>query len=407
MSSSGHIRLALGLVIFVIALGAVRAQNPSNIFDTVERTIARKEPGWTLFNRSPNPDPQYRVTMHQWVQSQREINIWMTEQQSVEDAARVFYEIANPGRSFTQLPIGDKCYVISSSASGMTLLMHKGNLVAKMTTYDSISGPKAPQDDLLRFAQHIAAAVPSVLTTQLTSPVEVAGPAENHYRQGIDYLKAGDKRKATDAFREAIRLRPEWAEPHYQLGAIYYDNGEYKAAANAFEEVIRLQPEFFDALIALGKTYQHLGLHNRAVAVLQKATLMRADNIDARTAMGTALILAGQPQEAIAVLREAARLGPESALIYATLGEAYRLSGEFDEALTALEQALRLNPEDPMVHYNLGLTYLARGDRLQAQQEYEILSRLNSDLADALLRKIRYQWRLRIGWRPGERRSVD
>jgi Flp pilus assembly protein TadD len=64
------------------------------------------------------------------------------------------------------------------------------------------------------------------------------------------------------------------------------------------------------------------------------------------------------------------------------------LSGNFDEALIALQQALRLTPDDPLTHYNLGLTYLARNDRSQAQAEYEILKRLHSDLADALLREI-------------------
>src|SRR5688572_26649878 len=220
MSTFRKIWLAVVSLMVVITCDPARAQQPSNVFDNVERTIARNESGWTV-NNWPNPDPQYRVTMQQWLQTGKEINIWMIEEKSVEDAARVFYEIANPGRSFAQLPIGDKCYVLVSSPSGMTLLMRKGNLVAKMTTFDSVSGPSAPHDDLLRFAQHIAAAVPSLSTT-VTSSLEGGGLAESHYRQGVDYLKAGDKPKAIEAFREAIRLRPEWAEAHYQLGTVYY-----------------------------------------------------------------------------------------------------------------------------------------------------------------------------------------
>jgi tetratricopeptide (TPR) repeat protein len=421
MNTFGHIRVALVLIMVLIAPGLVGAQHRSVIFDNVERTITGKEPGWIL-NKQPNPDPQYRVTMHQWVRSGNEINIWMIDEQSVEAAARVFYEMATSGRAYPQLPIGDKCYVLTSSASGMTLLMRKGNLVARMSSYDSLSGPSAPHDDLLRFANHIAAAVPSGPVT-LTNSREHTSSAESHYREGVDYLKAGDKTKAIEAFREAIRLRPEWTDAHYQLGLVYYETGEYKAAAKAFEEALRLQPEFFDALIALGKTYQHLALHVRAVEVLQQAVLMRADNIDARTALGTALILAAQPKDAVAVLREAARLAPESALIYASLGQAYRLSGNFDEALIALQQALRLSPDDPLTHYNLGLTYtelglqgdalkaykraialkadyaeahynlgllyVAIGERSFAQAEYETLKRLNSNFADALLQRIR------------------
>ena len=375
----------LGALFLCFASFCAVAQESDPLFLKIELAIKQDEPQWTLMNRWVGP--QGRSAGLRWKLDQHEIGAWIIFERSVDEAI-IFFEDDGLGALPNKTPrrnlnIADGSYLCQAGPH-TTIVMRKGNLLIRLGS--ELAGPEL----LSRFAIHIGAALNQPSATA-SNANEVTRPAESSYRQGIDYLKAGDKTKATDAFREAIRLRPEWAEPHYQLGTIYYDNGEYKAAANAFEEVIRLQPEFFDALIALGKTYQHLGLHNRAVEVLQKATLMRADNIDARTAMGAALILAGQPQEAIAVLREAARLGPESALIYATLGEAYRLSGKFDEALIALEQALRLNPENPMVHYNLGLTYLARGDRIQAQQEYEILSRLNSDLADALLREIKHE----------------
>jgi tetratricopeptide (TPR) repeat protein len=406
-----------GFLILCIASLCAVAQQSDPVFLKIELAIRQDEPQWTLMNRWSGP--QGRSAGLRWKSDQHEIFAWIITERTVDEAIR-FFEDDGLGTLPNKTPrrtlnIGDGAY-LRQAGPHTIIVLRKGNLLVRL-------GSESSGAELLsRFASHIGAALDESSVTA-SNAKEVTGSAEGHYRQGVDYLKAGDKTKATEAFREAVRLRPEWAAAHYQLGMVYYETGEYKAAANAFEEAIRLQPEFFDALSALGKTYQHLGLHVRAVEVLQKAVLLRADNIDARTALGTALILAAQPQEAVAVLREAARLGPESALIYTSLGQAYRLSGKFDEALIALEQALRLSPEDAAAHkylaltytdlgrqrdalaaykraialkadyaeahYNLGLLYVAIGERSQAQAEYEVLKRLRSDLADALLRRIR------------------
>jgi tetratricopeptide (TPR) repeat protein len=376
------VRSIIAFLILSIASLCAAAQHSDPIFRKIELAIRQDEPAWTLMNRWVSPQGQ--TAGLRWKLDQHEIFAWIIIERSVDEAIK-FYEDDGLGALPNKTPrhilnIGDGAY-LRRAGPHTTIVLRKSELLVRLGSESC--GPEL----LTRFATRIGEAI-NGLSLPASDAEESAGSAESHYREGVDYLKTGDKTKAIEAFREAIRLRPEWTDAHYQLGLVYYETGEYKAAAKAFEEALRLQPEFFDALIALGKTYQHLALHVRAVEVLQQAVLMRADNIDARTALGTALILAAQPKDAVAVLREAARLAPESALIYASLGQAYRLSGNFDEALIALQQALRLSPDDPLTHYNLGLTYLARNDRSQAQAEYEILKRLHSDLADALLREI-------------------
>ena len=372
----------LGFGVFCFASFCAVAQQSDPLFLKIEHTIRQQEPQWTLMNRWLGPQGKSAGLL--WKMDQHEIFALIITQRSIDEAVKVFEDDglgALPNKTPRRnLNIGDGAY-LRQAGQHAAIVIRKDNLLVRLGSESS--GPEL----LSRFAAHIGAALREEPVTT-ASPKEATGSAEDHYRQGVDHLKAGDKTKAIEAFREAIRLRPEWAEAHYQLGTILYETGEYKAAASAFEEAIRLQPEFFDILIALGKTYQHLGQHSRAVEVLQKAVLMRADNIDARSALGAALILAGQPQEAIAVLSEAARLSPQSALIHASLGQAYRLTGKFDQALIALEQALRLNPEDAVVHYNLGLTYVAQGERSKAQAEYNLIKRLDSELAEALLREI-------------------
>src|SRR4030095_2978357 len=415
-------RTALSLVVFLIVSVVAVGQTRSTLFENIELSIAQREPEWVLMEKWPNPNPEYRVITYQWVEraetkERKAILAWMMEERSAEDAARMFYEISQTAtqNSFQQVQIGDKCYV-SSSPQGVNILLRKATLVVKLTTFGAVSGPIAPDDVVIRFAQHIASAVPSAPMFTSSSPGGEK-PAKSHiekaelafkerryqdaveefrkaieldrestdayYGLGLAYLKTGERIKAIEAFREAIRLRPEWAEAHNQLGLTYYEAGEYKTAASAFEEATRLKPDFFDALVALGNTYQHSGLYARAVEVLEKAVLLRPENIDAKMALGRALILAARPEDAVTVLKDAVRLSPNSALVYSILGQAYRLTGKYEEALTALDQALRINADDPVAYNYLGLTY----ENLERQQEaiaaYRRAITLKADYAEA------------------------
>lgn len=278
---------ALALMVFLVSPLLVKAQHTLSLFDRIERTVAQSEPQWILVDKSPNPNPQFRVIIFRWQLDTNEIMVWMIELPTSEDAAREFYNLASPssGRPLQQCAIGDKCYIWGPSGD---LFFRKANLVVKVMAGDPFhpaAGPKL--NTMTRFAQSIASGVPADPMRLISAPTErkdarmhreIAAKAlregryqeaieeyqkaieldpdsaELHHALGIAYLKLGDRTKATDAFKEAIRLKPGWAEAHYDLGRADYELGEYESAATSFEEAIRLKPDFFEAFIALGKT---------------------------------------------------------------------------------------------------------------------------------------------------------
>jgi Flp pilus assembly protein TadD len=70
------------------------------------------------------------------------------------------------------------------------------------------------------------------------------------------------------------------------------------------------------------------------------------------------------------------------------LGLTYESLERKAEALAAYKQAIVLKADYAEAHYNLALLYLSLGDRNKVQEEYNILKSFNSQLADALLRKM-------------------
>ena len=60
------------------------------------------------------------------------------------------------------------------------------------------------------------------------------------------WLRQEKIEEAIAAFREAIRLKPEWAEAHFNLGRIVKEAGKDDEAEAEFAEAKRLKPDIDD-----------------------------------------------------------------------------------------------------------------------------------------------------------------
>jgi Flp pilus assembly protein TadD len=134
---------------------------------------------------------------------------------------------------------------------------------------------------------------------------------------------AGEYERAIEAFKEAIRLKPDIAEPWFNLGRAYSMTQRYDDAVEALRQAIRVNPELAAAWQGLGVSYYALHQNERAVEAL----------------------------------REAVRLDPNSSKAWLALGSAYGRSGRVDEAVTALERSVQLDPDSIDAWFQLGVEY--------------------------------------------------
>ncbi len=86
--------------------------------------------------------------------------------------------------------------------------------------------------------------------------------------------------------------------------------------------------------------------------------------------------------------KEEVRNNPDDAVAHYNLGLAYRESGKNKEAIESYKQAIRNNPDDAMAHFGLGLAYFLLNDRGSALDQYEILKKLDTELANGLFNLI-------------------
>jgi tetratricopeptide (TPR) repeat protein len=162
--------------------------------------------------------------------------------------------------------------------------------------------------------------------------------------------------EAVPMLRSVIAAVPEFAEAQFHLGrALEQSGGSASAADAAYREAVRLKPEFAAAHLAIGNRLVKRGDASGAERSYREAIRLDAHLAEARFALGN--IFAGQKKfdSAMAAYREALAIEPAHAQALNNLGNCQLVTGRFQDAAVTYEQVIRLRPDDETVMKNLEL----------------------------------------------------
>jgi serine/threonine protein kinase/Flp pilus assembly protein TadD len=207
-----------------------------------------------------------------------------------------------------------------------------------------------------------------------------------------------DYDRAINAFREAIRLNNDLPEPHYNLGNALYEKGQSDEAIAEYREAIRLKKDHAQAHNNLGNRLKEKGRLDEAIAAFRESIRSKSDQWQAHGNLGCALREKGQLDDAITELQESIRLKKGVAGLHRELGTALNIKGQREEAITQFHQAIRLKKDDAMAHNNLGCALRDKGQLDEAIAEYREAIRLKKDftLARDNLRQVEEMARLDV-----------
>ena len=180
------------------------------------------------------------------------------------------------------------------------------------------------------------------------------GNEMSHYHLGNYYIKIGRYDEAIESFQQVVALKPEFEAAYFNLGVLLNKVGRYAEGRKAFESVLRINPQAQNAYYNIGVTYTKLGRYDMAAMAYQKA-------ID---------------------------IQPEFPEAIFNLGVVYGELGKDEDEMKAYKKAIQVNPDFAPAHFAMGQAFLRQGDKAAALDEYKILKKLDSELADNLFEKI-------------------
>ncbi|MDD8019615.1 MAG: tetratricopeptide repeat protein [Acidobacteriota bacterium] len=244
------------------------------------------------------------------------------------------------------------------------------------------------------------------------------------FRLAQTYQKNNELLKAIEAYREALKLKPEDINSNYNLAlmlaasrentaaeqvfkklielnppdAVFYYNqimqmydqaGQYDKALEAARKIVELNPKSEVAIYNLGILYYKLNRFEEAANALNDCLALKNDYTSAWYNLGLIYSKMNRHQEAAEAFKKYTSLAPADANGWLSAGLEYMLLKNFEQAMPYLEKSVQLKPDNPAAQYNLALVYLSLNDRYSAREVLKVLQKLDRNLADRLSRLIK------------------
>ena len=178
-----------------------------------------------------------------------------------------------------------------------------------------------------------------------------------------DRLTPEDFAIAIDAYREALKLEPNYALAWTGLSIAYahhtgqgwpgtsFDEG-FRLAREAAEKAIQLAPDLAESHNAMGVIHYTIDWNWKgAEASFARALELAPSNVLVLRNAAELQRALGRHDEAIALLRQAIEFDPLSGVVYRYLARSYIAAARLDEAQAAIRKSIELSPRAGFGHY--------------------------------------------------------
>jgi tetratricopeptide (TPR) repeat protein len=144
------------------------------------------------------------------------------------------------------------------------------------------------------------------------------------------------------------------------IGVTLLRESRYVKAGDAFRAALKLRPDSPDANRNLGTVLAATGHASEAIEYLRRAVQVAPDNGGAQYELGTLLLARREFAEAVNCFRAAVRALPDFAAGHNSFGIALANIGEMTQAIEQFKQAVDLNPEFVEARRNLASALRSR-----------------------------------------------
>jgi tetratricopeptide (TPR) repeat protein len=170
--------------------------------------------------------------------------------------------------------------------------------------------------------------------------------AESYFNIGLANFYLKQYKEASEAYRQSIKLDPyNGADAYYALGLVYRDWGKADEEIQAYKAAIRLRPDYTVAYERLGARYLRSKKFNEAVEIFRQLSTLKPGDANAPNNMGEALLELNRLNDAVESFRQSIRLKPDFGKAYYNLGRCLLAMGNRDGALEQYTILTNIDPD--------------------------------------------------------------
>jgi tetratricopeptide (TPR) repeat protein len=166
-----------------------------------------------------------------------------------------------------------------------------------------------------------------------------------YYLRGRALELFGLKVQAIDAYRAAMRAKPDFLRPVNRIAYLLASQERFADAEPYFQAVLRADPGNAVAHFNLGYTLDKRGHYGKAVHEFREAARLNPKIDRAWYGLGLAHARLGQHREAAVALEQAATLQPMNPHAWYQLGMALHLTGNAERFMQVVMHLLRFDPK--------------------------------------------------------------
>ncbi len=164
--------------------------------------------------------------------------------------------------------------------------------------------------------------------------VSLRPAAESYFNIGLASYYLKNYRDAAENYRQAIRLDPyNAADAQYALGLVYRDWGRPEEEIQAYKQAIKLKPDYVSAYERLGSRYLRSKKYPEAIETYKQLLALKPGDANAPNSMGEAYLEMNLTSDAVSAFRQAIQLKPDFGKAYYNLGKSLLTMGNRDGAL--------------------------------------------------------------------------
>ena len=176
--------------------------------------------------------------------------------------------------------------------------------------------------------------------------VNLRPSAESYFNIGLASFYLKQYKEAAEAYRQSIKLDPyNAADAQYALGLVYRDWGKADEEVQAYKAAIRLRPDYTVAYERLGSRYLRSKKFTEAVEIFRQLATLKPGDANAPNNMGEALLELNRLGDAVESFRQSIRLKPDFGKAYYNLGRCLLAMGNRDGALEQYTILTNIDPD--------------------------------------------------------------